>query len=162
VNETVLKEIKEHAQSCQTEIGGVLLGDLRKDKGSIEVTGTIRAKHTISKEYQVTFTASTWRHIQKEKKERFEDKEILGWYHSHVGKDAHSHFTFTDFDFQRKMFKKDWQVAIVYDAVRGHYGVYKWKDGKVVRCTFPSLSRKGRAYCRFIELSTVSSSTHAP
>lgn len=136
VNETVLKEIKEHAKSIQTEVGGVLVGNLYEDVGNIEVLGTIKAKHVISKECQITFTAATWRDIKKEKRERFDEKEILGWYHSHTGKNAYTLFSFTDFDFQRKMFKKNWQVAIVYDTVRGHYGVYKWKNGKVVRCTF--------------------------
>jgi len=132
VCESVLKEIREHAKPSPTEVGGVLLGDLYEDVGNIEVLGTVRAKHAISKEFKITFTAATWRGIKKEKRDKFPDKDILGWYHSHVGKDAQSGFTFADLDFHQKMFNKDWQVAIVYNAAKDDFTLFKWKAGRIV------------------------------
>jgi proteasome lid subunit RPN8/RPN11 len=67
------------------ELGGVLIGELRKDEygAYLFVIGIIRGKYSASTTSQFTFTHETWNYINSIKDKEFPEKKIVGWYHTH-------------------------------------------------------------------------------
>jgi proteasome lid subunit RPN8/RPN11 len=79
--------VEEAARAPGREVGGALLGHLRRnaDTGEIflEVTCQVPAEETTATELSVTFTAATWARVREVIEVRGEGEIFVGWIHSH-------------------------------------------------------------------------------
>jgi len=137
IRQSVLDEIYRHGRATpDIEVCGVLVGEIVEDESGryTYADAMIRGEGAESQAGAVTFTAATWTHIQKEMDERYEDKKIIGWYHTHPG----FGIFLSDMDefIHEQFFNEPWQIALVYDPVREEQGVFHWVDGKVAMGPF--------------------------
>jgi proteasome lid subunit RPN8/RPN11 len=84
----VLEEAVEEARRApEREVGGVLLGHLRRDEGAgelfLEVTCLVPAEETEATDLSVTFTHATWARAREVLEWRGEGEVFAGWAHSH-------------------------------------------------------------------------------
>ena len=84
----VLEEAVDEARRApEREVGGVLLGHLRRDseRGELflEVTCLVPAEQTQATEISVTFTGATWARVREVIDWRGEGEIFAGWMHSH-------------------------------------------------------------------------------
>jgi len=79
--------VSEARQMPDREVGGVLLGHLRRDPDSrevhLEVTCLVPCESTEATETSVTFTHQTWARVREVTDLRGEGELIVGWVHSH-------------------------------------------------------------------------------
>ncbi len=128
-SEENMKELENHCFSeTRVEVGGFLLGKI--ENGKTSVNRVVKAKHTVSKSTQLTFTHKTWDAILDDIKKRDDGNDLIGWYHSHpnFGVFLSDHDQFI----QNNFFKEDGRVTIVIDPVRGKRGWFFSKAGKIV------------------------------
>jgi len=131
INPEVHRGIFQHAkQDTSVEICGVLVGQWQQDKNGPHavVENFIRCDSATSKFAEVTFTHESWSQINKEMDTRFEDKRIVGWYHSHP--EFGIFLSDRDCFIHEHFFSGPGQVAYVVDPVRDLEGVFAWKNGK--------------------------------
>jgi hypothetical protein len=82
----VIEEAVEEAKGApEREVGGVLLGHLRRDEGELylEVTALVPGEETEATELSVTFTHATWARVREVIDVRGEGEIFVGWMHSH-------------------------------------------------------------------------------
>ncbi len=81
----VEEAVEEAKQAPEREVGGVLLGHLRRDDGGLylEVTALVPAEGTEATELSVTFTHATWARVREVIAVRGEGESFVGWMHSH-------------------------------------------------------------------------------
>lgn len=84
----VLEEsIAEARLAPEREVGGVLLGHVRRDAAGndlfLEITCQVPAEHTEATATSVTFTAATWGRVREVVDLRGEGEIVAGWVHSH-------------------------------------------------------------------------------
>ena len=123
--------ILQHAhQDHSVEICGILVGEWRQDENGpfATVENFIRCDNATSKFAEVTFTHESWAKINEEMDSRFDDKRIVGWYHSHP--DFGIFLSDRDCFIHEHFFGGPGQVAFVVDPVRELEGVFAWKSGK--------------------------------
>jgi proteasome lid subunit RPN8/RPN11 len=79
--------VDEAARAPEREVGGALLGHLRRDTESetlfVEVTCQVPAEETTATELSVTFTPATWARVREVIEIRGEGEIFVGWVHSH-------------------------------------------------------------------------------
>jgi hypothetical protein len=79
--------VAEARRAPEREVGGVLLGHLRRDRESgqlyLEVTCLVPGEETEATEVSVTFTHETWARVREVAAWRGEGELIVGWSHSH-------------------------------------------------------------------------------
>jgi proteasome lid subunit RPN8/RPN11 len=79
--------VEEAKRAPEREVGGVLLGHLRRDEDSgelyLEVTCLVPAEQTQATELSVTFTGETWARVREVIAVRGEGEIFVGWMHSH-------------------------------------------------------------------------------
>jgi proteasome lid subunit RPN8/RPN11 len=79
--------VDEARRAPECEVGGVLLGHLRRDTESgelyLEVTCLVPAEQTQATELSVTFTGETWARVREVIAVRGEEETFIGWMHSH-------------------------------------------------------------------------------
>jgi proteasome lid subunit RPN8/RPN11 len=79
--------VDEAKRAPEREVGGVLLGHLRRDAESgelyLEVTCLVPAEQTHATELSVTFTGETWARVREVIAVRGEGEIFVGWMHSH-------------------------------------------------------------------------------
>jgi len=79
--------VEEAARAPEREVGGALLGHLRRDSDTgeifVEVTCQVPAEETTATELSVTFTAATWARVREVIAVRGEGEIFVGWVHSH-------------------------------------------------------------------------------
>jgi proteasome lid subunit RPN8/RPN11 len=134
IRQSVLNEIYTHGRSVEgIEVGGVLVGTLYRDAHGpfLYIDASIRGEQAAARDTQVTFTAETWQHIQEIMDERYPEKRIVGWYHTHPGFGIF--LSDMDLFIQENFFALAWQVAFVFDPVSLEEGLFVWRDGKTVR-----------------------------
>ena len=87
VLQSVINEIKEHGRSSMNkEVCGVLVGNLCWDKVPYLLIDTrIEGRFADHQSGSVTFTSETWDYIHSELSEKYPEKKIVGWYHTHPG-----------------------------------------------------------------------------
>jgi proteasome lid subunit RPN8/RPN11 len=123
--------ISQHAHQDQSvEICGILVGQWQKDEHGpyAIIQDYIRCDSATSKFAEVTFTHESWSKINEEMDSRFEDKRIVGWYHSHP--DFGIFLSDRDCFIHEHFFSGAGQVAFVVDPVRELEGVFAWKNSK--------------------------------
>jgi proteasome lid subunit RPN8/RPN11 len=84
----VIDEAVEEAERApEREVGGALLGHLRRDTASgeifVEVTCQVPAEETTATEVSVTFTPETWARVREVIEVRGAGEIFVGWVHSH-------------------------------------------------------------------------------
>jgi proteasome lid subunit RPN8/RPN11 len=122
--------ILQHANENRSiEICGILIGDFYKDSEGpfLEISHIINGKYADNQAGHVTFTHQTWEFINHEKDEKFPNKKIVGWYHTHP--DFGIFLSDQDIFIHRNFFEKSWQVAFVFDPIREEEGFFIWKKG---------------------------------
>jgi proteasome lid subunit RPN8/RPN11 len=79
--------VEEAARAPDREVGGVLLGHLRRDRDTaelyLEVTCLVPAEETEATNLSVTFTHATWARAREVVEVRGEGEIFVGWMHSH-------------------------------------------------------------------------------
>ena len=123
-----MSELEDHCFSeTKVEVGGFLIG--RINGATAEVTKVVRAKHSVGKSTQLTFTHDTWNALHSEMNDA--DGTLIGWYHSHpnfgVFLSEHDQFI------QQNFFKQEGNITIVIDPVRGRRGWFYSSAGKIVK-----------------------------
>jgi proteasome lid subunit RPN8/RPN11/type II secretory pathway pseudopilin PulG len=127
-SDKLMSELEDHCFSeTKVEVGGFLIG--RINGATAEVTKVVRAKHSVGKSTQLTFTHDTWNALHSEMDEA--DGTLIGWYHSHpnfgVFLSEHDQFI------QQNFFKQEGNITIVVDPVRGRRGWFYSSAGKIVK-----------------------------
>jgi proteasome lid subunit RPN8/RPN11 len=128
-SDELMKKIEDHCFSeTQIEVGGFLVGTIVGD--TTTVTNVMRAKKTVGKSTNLTFTHDTWTELYKEIEELKTESVIIGWYHSHpnFGVFLSEHDKFI----QNNYFKADGQITTVVDPIRGRRGWWYSSDEKIV------------------------------
>ena len=131
---SVLSSIHEHGLSrTDVEVCGVMIGQCYQDERGpfVYIEDIIQGNHSESQVAQVTFTAETWNHIQNEMDKRFEDKRILGWYHTHPGFGIF--LSEMDMFIHENFFSGNEQLAFVYDPLGGQEGLFLWRGGQAIQ-----------------------------
>ena len=123
-----MKELEAHCFSeTKVEVGGFLVGHI--EGSTARVTAVVRAKHSVGKSTQLTFTHDTWNALHSEMNDL--DGTLIGWYHSHpnfgVFLSEHDQFI------QQNFFKQEGNITIVIDPVRGRRGWFYSSNGKIVK-----------------------------
>jgi proteasome lid subunit RPN8/RPN11 len=155
--QVVQEAVDEAARHPEREVGGVLLGHLRRDgeRGELflEVTCFVPAEETEATDQSVTFTPATWARVREVIDWRGEGEIFAGWVHSHpfrfcaecplpvpaecVGKVL---FYSSDDEFLMELsFARPFMVGLLagveprLEGVLGHLPVrlYGWKDGLI-------------------------------
>jgi hypothetical protein len=79
--------VEEAARAPGREVGGALLGHLRRDTGTgeifVEVTCQVPAEQTTATEMSITFTPATWARVREVIAVRGAGEIFVGWVHSH-------------------------------------------------------------------------------
>ena len=129
--QSVINEIKEHGRSSMNrEVCGVLVGDLCWDGSAyLMIDARIEGKFADHQAGSVTFTSQTWDFIHHELAEKYADRKIVGWYHTHPGfgiflsnMDAFIHENF---------FSIKWQPAYVFDPQAETDGFFFWREANL-------------------------------
>lgn len=138
----VREQIYDHVfSSLEAEVGGVLIGHLRKD-GSPRVIGIIPALEADGARSRVTFTHEAWSAIHSTLDRDHPGEEILGWYHSHPGFGIF--LSEHDLFIHRNFFGRPEQIAIVVDPHSGSEGLFVWQAGEVVKAGEEPTLRPGK------------------
>ncbi|MBN1918375.1 MAG: Mov34/MPN/PAD-1 family protein [Verrucomicrobia bacterium] len=141
-------------ESLDTEVCGVLVGDLCKDDEGLfaHVREIIRGEAAREGGGHVTFTHETWEQIHKRLETDFPQMQIVGWYHSHPGFGVE--FSKMDLFIQENFFAAPGQLALVMDplsgkeamCVSGPDGLVRisrfWIEGREQRCELPTEEAK--------------------
>lgn len=140
-----------HAGSdLNNEVGGALAGKWRADAETgrpfIVIEAALPARHTRQGSAYLTFTQDSLVALHDDLDERYPDKELLGWYHTHPRMDVflsgydvwlHEHF-----------FPNPWQVALVIEPHSAKGGFFvRQLDGRLDPRRyfgFYELARSGR------------------
>ena len=87
VLQSVINTIKAHGRSSMhKEVCGVLIGNLCWDNEAyLLIDACIEGKYAEHQSGSVTFTSNTWDYIHKELSDKYPNKTIVGWYHTHPG-----------------------------------------------------------------------------
>src|SRR4051812_25228774 len=115
------------------EIGGVLVGEVKKDDAGpyLMIETTVDALHADEKGAELTFTHDTWDHINKEMDTKHKGKKVVGWYHTHPGFSVF--LSDRDQFIQKSFFNLPFQVAFVYDPKSKEHGMFTWRDNEIQR-----------------------------
>jgi proteasome lid subunit RPN8/RPN11 len=131
---SVLNDIRSHGlTNPDVEVCGVLVGDIYCDAQGpwCFVEANIRGNYASGRNAQVTFTSETWTQIHQEMDDKYADKRILGWYHTHPGFGIF--LSEMDVFIQDNFFSQLWQIAFVDDPKGGDRGSFVWRKGVPVR-----------------------------
>lgn len=130
----VYSAIHEHAvSSLPNETGGFLLGrvafDARRPSWHIEVDEMVPVDPLSQDPVHFSFT---WRDVDRVRSHReSQHKALLGWYHTHP--DLGLFLSETDLEkTHRVLFAEPFQLALVYDPVRGRAGYFFWEGPQII------------------------------
>jgi proteasome lid subunit RPN8/RPN11 len=134
ITQDAYREINAHARSDMgREVGGMLVGEARRtpdDTLYVVIEGQLPARHVAHGPAHLTFTSDTLTDALDRLEERFPDKQVVGWYHTHPGLSVflssmdvwlHTHF-----------FPKAWHVALVIDPIANQAGFFRYANGQRV------------------------------
>ena len=128
--------IERHALSdTSVELGGVLLGkeclDQQTGQPFVWVTHSLEAKHYANTQASFTYTHDSWEEITRQRDQRFPDRDIVGWYHTHPSFGIFlSHH---DLFIHQNFFAQPLQVAYVVDPINQTRGFFQWREGAMTQ-----------------------------
>jgi proteasome lid subunit RPN8/RPN11 len=137
LNEAILREVVDWSKTdVHHELGGVFVGELFAWRGMeyLEIGGYIRASHYENTAASFRFTHDSWSAITREREQKYGDKLVVGWHHTHPGYGIF--LSGTDMFSHRNFFNLPWMFAMVVDPRAESLGFFQWKKGKVVPCGF--------------------------
>ena len=133
VSEGVLAEIFFQLKSkADVEMGGVVVGSAFVDSDSrlhaVVVRRGLLGDNSEGTPVSLEFTSDSWQSINSKLPGLpEEERNIVGWYHSHPGLgvflSARDHLT------QRSFFTNPWQIALVVDPNRDIFGFFYGSEG---------------------------------
>lgn len=129
--------IYEYAASdTSQELGGVLLGHFTEKDGQyrIDVEAAVEARYTEAAKGSVKFTHRSWEYINQVKEEKYPNKTVVGWFHTHPGFGIF--LSEYDLFIQQNFFNLPWQVAYVVDPLAGEHGFFGWCNNNIERVPF--------------------------
>lgn len=132
IHQDVYKEMERYASSDTAhELGTIMIGEYSEDMGKthVVISDFILAKYTDASASTLTFTHETWDYVHKEHDEKFPEKKIVGWQHTHPGYGIF--LSNYDMFIQENFFNLPFQLAYVIDPVQHLRGFFQWKNGKV-------------------------------
>ena len=129
IHKDVYEALEEYARvDIDNERGTILIGDYVEEHGKMHViiTDYIEAKYTDASASTLTFTHETWDYVQKEHEEKYPDKKIIGWQHTHP---SYGIFLSNyDLFIQNNFFDMPFQIAYVIDPIQNIRGFFGWKN----------------------------------
>jgi proteasome lid subunit RPN8/RPN11 len=121
-------------RDMENEVGGALVGQWRVDRQTgeqfIVAEAALPARHTRQGSAFLTFTQDTLVALHQEQEERFPDKRILGWFHTHPRMGVF----LSDYDIwlHTHFFPEPWQVALVIEPFAQTGGFFvRTEDGRL-------------------------------
>ncbi len=129
--------VRRHAKKrVDREVGGFLVGKAMREKENtfIQITDIIEVKEIQHKSGEFIFTHEVWKMIDSIMSEYHQDKQLLGWYHTHPGLGIF--LSPEDKFIQSNFFNHFWQTALVLDPLTQHQGFYYLKNDKLVNLGF--------------------------
>lgn len=130
---TIADDLRRQAEShcfsaVDHEVGGFLAGTLKDGETVIE--GVIPSTKAKSDQANLTFTHESWDEAYAVLHEKFPDKALVGWYHSHPGYGVF----LSDYDafIQHNFFSNIGHVALVIDPLAAETGWFVSRDGEIV------------------------------
>ncbi|MBE7467679.1 MAG: hypothetical protein DPW11_03215 [bacterium] len=137
----VHRDICKHALDNKNEVGGVLVGYVRRNtpEGNpyIIITDSIPAKFAHEERTTLTFTSESQRDFLHtlESDPDYRGRQIVGWYHTHPNFDIF--LSEPDLFIHENYFRKSWQVALVIDPLKEKAGFFTWNKGKILKPNEP-------------------------
>lgn len=132
IHQETYKKLEEFSKSdVNKELGSILIGDYCEEMGKkfVVISDYIEAKYTSASASTLTFTHETWEYVHKTHSEKFPDKKIIGWQHTHPGYGIF--LSNYDMFIQENFFNLPFQVAYVIDPIQNLNGFFQWKNDKV-------------------------------
>jgi len=133
VSEAVMNEIfRQLKNERDLEIGGILVGDAFVDTDTRCHVVTVR-RGLLGDDGEGTpvsfkFTSDSWQSINSKLLGLLpEERNIVGWYHSHPGLGVF--LSATDRFTQQCFFANPWQIALVVDTNRNSFGFFFGREG---------------------------------
>lgn len=162
VPRSVLDEIEDlGSEAGESETGGVLLGQLRRDPGIpevfLQVTAQIPARHAQAELTRLTFTADTWSDVRSALELRRSNEILDGWWHTHPARHWHGDsrrgaearsselpfFSADDCSVHRTVFGQAYCVALLVSDTRSEHGgwtnetsLFGWRRGVIAHRGF--------------------------
>ncbi|NIS81787.1 MAG: hypothetical protein GTO14_16620 [Anaerolineales bacterium] len=118
VTSAAFTQLTEHSRiDLENEVGGGLVGswhvDARTEEQFVLIEGVIPARFTRQGSAFLTFTQDTLVAMNDELEERFPERQLVGWYHTHPRMGVFlSHY---DLWLHDHFFPEPWQVALVIE-----------------------------------------------
>lgn len=118
VTSAAFQQLAEHSRTdLENEVGGGLVGsrhvDARSEEQFVLIEGVIPARFTRQGNTFLTFTQDTLVAMNDELEERFPERRLVGWYHTHPRMGVFlSHY---DLWLHDHFFPEPWQVALVIE-----------------------------------------------
>ena len=131
---SVYTDMYEHATAAMpNETGGFLLGrvghDARSGAWIVEVNEAVAVEPIQQNPVHFSFG---WRDVDRVRTRReAEGNALVGWYHTHPGMGIF----LSDTDLEkthRVLFSEPFQIALVYDPVRGRAGYFFWDSERTI------------------------------
>lgn len=136
IRQDVYKQLETYARKdTNNERGTILLGDYFEEQGKqyVIVSDYIEARYTDASASTLTFTHKTWDYVHKEHEEKYSDKKIIGWQHTHP---SYGIFLSNyDLFIHENFFNLPFQIAYVIDPIQNLRGFFQWKNGKIEKLT---------------------------
>ena len=130
IKQDVYKALEKYALAdVDHERGTILIGDFCEELGKTHViiSNYIEAKYTDASASTLTFTHETWDYVHNEQDEKYPDKKIVGWQHTHPGYGVF--LSNYDLFIHENFFNLPFQIAYVIDPVQKLRGFFQWKNG---------------------------------
>ena len=129
--QSVINAIKAHGRSSMDkEVCGILVGNLCRDKEPyLLIDASIEGKFARHQAGSVTFTSETWTYIHSELSEKYPEKRIVGWYHTHPWFGIF--LSSMDVFIHENFFGVKWQSAYVFDPLAETEGFFFWHGGNL-------------------------------
>jgi|GEM_PF-1999481 len=132
INMTVWRQLWQYAcDNRDREIGGVLLGTFLHDDNSdgLNIQAYLPGRYMEETLASLTFTHKTWTDINQRLMREYNDKRIIGWFHTHPG---HGIFMSRyDLYIHQSYFAGEGQVAVVFDPAHRSAGFFQRRQGRM-------------------------------
>ena len=132
IRQTVYKALEKYALAdVDHERGTIILGEYSEEMGKthVVISDYIEARYTDASASTLTFTHETWDYVHRQHDEKYPDKKIVGWQHTHPGYGIF--LSNYDLFIHENFFNLPFQIAYVIDPVQQLRGFFQWKNGRI-------------------------------
>ena len=132
IHQEVFKALETYALADTAhERGTILLGDFHEELGKtfVVISNYIEARYTDASASTLTFTHETWDYVHREQDQKYPDKKIVGWQHTHPNYGIF--LSNYDLFIHEYFFNLPFQLAYVIDPIQNLRGFFQWKHGKI-------------------------------